>query len=145
MYDSTCTKRETSLYLIMPLCIYFEMGYDLDRLGVPFVTGVNRVHFFSSIASDRGSPDHCGGLPSCNASITSLFVASTISRLMLFCLSAQPLLAARVKQTSEISVSQTSGTNIRKIRIFRLQCSPPVSGVLNLYLLYAGSSPLVST
>lgn len=35
----------------MPLCIYFEMGYDLDRLGVPFVTGVNKVHFFSSIAT----------------------------------------------------------------------------------------------
>ena len=152
MYDLICMRSETSFYLIMPLCIYFQMGYDLDRFGVSFVTGVNKVHFFISMASDRNSSDHCDGLPSCNASILLPLFVSMNSRCMLFLFSAQHLFEARIKQTFEFSASRTSQTDIRKIRkirIFRLQPSPPVSGALDLllYLLraYAGSSPLVPT
>ena len=122
--------RQTSFYLIMPLCIYFQMGYDLDRFGVSFVTGVNKVHFFISMASDRNSSDHCDGLPSCNASILLPLFVSMNSRCMLFLFSAQHLFEARIKQTFEFSASRTSQTDIRKIRkirIFRLQPSPPVS------------------
>ena len=113
---------------------------------------INKVHFFISMASDRNSSDHCDGLPSCNASILLPLFVSMNSRCMLFLFSAQHLFEARIKQTFEFSASRTSQTDIRKIRkirIFRLQPSPPVSGALDLllYLLrvYAGSSPLVPT